>query len=337
MKRALVIGGTGFLGLALVEALQAAGVEVTVTRRRHSITLFTEKLGVRWTEGDLDRPESLGPAMDGFTHVFLAGAHYPRYSTARDESIARGVAQVRNASEAARACGARLIYTSSIASLAVRSDGGASDETDIPVNAPTESVYRAVKWSMERELERQVAMGLDAVTLLPGGCLGPGDARLGTGGLMVGTVRGALPWMVDGWVHVVDVRDVAQAQLRAAQRAEVGARFVLSGHERKLSELLEHVAQRFGGRLPVEQVDVETARLRADIEEREAEPKKGRVSMPRELVDIIAWGAPLSSARAAERLGFVPRPLDETLDDAYAWFQRMKYVPRSGQEASRPA
>jgi dihydroflavonol-4-reductase len=187
---------------------------------------------------------------------------------------------------------------------------------------------------MERELERQVALGLDAVTVLPGGCLGPGDARLGTGGLLVGTVRGALPWMVDGRVHVVDVRDVAQAHLRAAQAADAGARFVLSGHEHKLSELLERVARRFGGRAPAERLDAEAGRQRADAEERAAEPTKGRVPMPRELVDIINWGVPLSSARAAAQLGFAPRPLNETLDDAHAWFQRMKYVPREGQEVS---
>jgi len=334
MKRALVIGGTGFLGLALIDALIDAGVEVTVTRRRHSITLFAGRRGVKWLEADLDQPESVAQVVRGFEHIFLTGGYYPRYSTDREASIARGVAQIRAAAEAVHAEGARLIYTSSIATLAPRTDGLASSEQDIPADAPPESVYRAVKWSMERELERHVSAGLDAVTLLPGGCLGPGDARMGTGGLLVGTVRSMLPWMIDGRVHVVDVRDVAQAQLRAALEAEPGARYVLSGHDRRLSQLLEEVAQRYGGSPPPERLDAEAARTRADAEELAAEPKKQRVPMPRELVDIIAWGIPLTSARAASELGFAPRPLNETLDDAYAWFQRMKYVPRDGQEVS---
>lgn len=335
MKRALVVGGTGFLGLALVDALQRAGVEVTVTRRRHSITLFADRLGVQWRQADLDDPSSLRDALQGFEIVFLTGGYYPRYSTDRDGSIARGVRQIRHAAEAARAAGARLVYTSSIATLGPRSDGRPSTEDDVPSAIPAESVYRATKWAMERELERHIAEGLDAVTLLPGGCLGPGDARLGTGGLFVGTVRGALPWMVDGRVHVVDVRDVAAATLRAARVAPPGARYVLSGHERRLSELLSAVALRYGGRAPPERLDVEAARARADAEERAAQPRKQRVPMPRELVDIIAWGIPLSSARAEEELGFAPRPLRQTLDDAHAWFQRMKYVPPSAQEASR--
>ncbi len=334
MKRALVIGGTGFLGLALVDTLIEAGVEVTVTRRRHSITLFAGRRGVAWREADLDQPESLREAMQGFELVFLTGGHYPRYSTQREASIERGVAQIRAAAEAARGVGARLVYTSSIATLAGRDDGPSSED-DVPDSMPEESVYRATKWAMERELERQQAQGLDAVTLLPGGCLGPGDARLGTGGLLVGTVRSMLPWMIDGRVHVVDVRDVALAQLRAAEGAAAGARFVLSGHERRLSDLLQEVATRFGGQPPRERLEPDEARQRADREEREAEPKKARVPMPRELVDIIAWGIPLSSARAEAELGFSPRPLNDTLDDAHAWFQRMKYVPRDGQEVSR--
>lgn len=331
MKRALVIGGTGFLGLAVVDALLADGVEVTVTRRKRSITLFAGKRPVDWREADLDDAESLREAVRGFSHVFLVGGHYPRYSLDREDALTRGVGQLRAAARAAAAEGARLIYTSSIASLARRADGSDSDEEDVPEEAPNESIYRALKWSMERELERHVERGLDAVTLLPGGCLGPGDARLGTGGLLVGTVRGALPWMVDGRVHVVDVRDVARAHVRAARVAERGDRFILSGHARTLSELLREVAARFGGHVPSEWLDVNAARARATAEEREAAPVKGRVPMPRELVDIVAWGAPLTSRRAERALGFSPRPLGRTLDDAYAWFARMKYVPERGQ------
>ncbi|NOY90270.1 MAG: hypothetical protein GXP55_03600, partial [Deltaproteobacteria bacterium] len=101
------------------------------------------------------------------------------------------------------------------------------------------------------------------------------------------------------------------------------------------SDLLQEVATRFGGQPPRERLGPDEARRRADREEREAEPKKARVPMPRELVDIIAWGISLSSARAEAELGFLPRPLNDTLDDAHAWFQRMKYVPRDGQEVSQ--
>ncbi len=332
MRRALVVGGTGFLGVALIDELLARGVEVTVTRRRRSITLAVGKRPVRWVEADLDEPASLRRAMAGQDVVFLAGAYYPRYSLDREEAIRRGVAQVEAAARAARDEGVRLVYTSSLATLARREDERPSTEQDVPSAMPSESVYRAAKWAMERRLEQFVGDGLDGVTLLPGGFVGPGDLRLGTGGLMVAVIRGALPWAVDGRVHLVDVRDVARAHAEAALRAAPGERLLLAGHERRLSELLGWLVERFGGRPPAEWLTPEAARERALAEERAAAPRKQRVPFPRELVDIVCWGAPLDDERARRRLGLRLRPLEESLEEAHAWFRRVGYLPRAPEE-----
>ena len=332
MRRALVVGGTGFLGVALVDELLARGVEVTVTRRRRSITLAVGKRPVRWVGADLDEPASLRSAMAGQDVVFLAGAHYPRYSLDGETAIRRGVAQVEAAARAARDEGVRLVYTSSLATLARREDGRPSTERDVPSTIPTESVYRAAKWAMERGLEQCVEEGLDAGTLRPGGFVGPGDRRLGTGGLMVAVIRGELPWAVDGRVHLVDVRDVARAHVEAALRADRGERLLLGGHARQLSELLGWLVERFGGRMPAQWLTPEAARQRASAEERAAAPHKRRVSFPRELVDIVCWGAPLDDARARRRLGLRLRPLEESLEEAHAWFRRVGYLPRASDE-----
>ncbi len=58
--------------------------------------------------------------------------------------------------------------------------------------------------------------GLPAVTMITGGCIGPGDVRVGTGSVIVGVVRGLLTWWVDGTVNLVDIGDVVGAHLLAA-------------------------------------------------------------------------------------------------------------------------
>lgn len=110
--RALVIGGTGFLGLNVVDELLAAGHEVRVTRRKRSITALVRRRPVTLVEASLDAPEELERAMDGCDVVFLAGAHYPRYSLDVHASLEEGVRGVTNACRAARAAGTRLVYTS---------------------------------------------------------------------------------------------------------------------------------------------------------------------------------------------------------------------------------
>jgi dihydroflavonol-4-reductase len=221
-----------------------------------------------------------------------------------------------------------LVYTSSIATLGPAPPGRLADERDVARAAPEDSVYRAVKWEMEQELEGWMSRGLSASIMLAGGCLGPWDLRLGTGGVLVALARGELPWWVDGWASLVDVDDVARAHVEAAlQRAH--GRFCLSGHDLWVRDLLSMVAARWGGRVPGPPLSPEAARARADAEEQEAAAQRLRVPVPRELVDMALAGQPVSSRRAARELGFAPRPLEETLDRAHAFYVRCRLLRRN--------
>jgi dihydroflavonol-4-reductase len=327
--RALVIGGTGFIGLNLVDELLAQGAQVRVTRRKRSATILLQGRSVELVDASLEEPEKLSRAMSGCDVVFLAGAYYPRYSIDLEASLAEGVRGVRATCAAALASGIRrLVYTSTIATLAPAPAGRPADERDIATEMPTGSVYRAVKWAMEREVDLARRRGLDAVTMLPGGCIGPWDVRLGTGSVIVGVVRGLLPWWVDGIVNLVDVGDVARAHVAAASRATVD-RYCLPGHDVRVGWLLRHVAARYGGQAPERQLMAEEARVQAEADEREAAPKRRRVAVPRELVDMATTGQRVSGARARTQLGIEPSPLDESLDRAHAWFLRHGYVPKS--------
>jgi dihydroflavonol-4-reductase len=327
VKRALVIGATGFIGVNVVDALLAEGVQVRVTTRPGSATLLLRKRKVERAPASLEEPEALRRAMDGCDTVFLTGAYYPRYSLDLADAIAQGVPGVKNACDAALAAGVeRFVYTSTIATLGAAPAGRIADERDVMPSMPEDSVYRAVKWAMEQEVEAACDRGLPVVSLLPGGCIGPNDVRVGSGAFIVGVVRGALPWMVNGTVNIVDVGDVALAHVRAAH-AQPRSRYCLGGHDIQIRTLLERVASRFGGQVPTLELEAEEARNRAEADERAAAPKRERVAVPREMVDLITSGQAVSNARAERDLGIAFTPLDDALDRAHAWFSRLKLVP----------
>ena len=325
--RALVIGGCGFLGINIVEELLRRHVPVRVTRRKKTATFLLRKYPVEFVDGSLEDPEALRRAMEGCDVVYLAGAYYPRYSIDLAGSLDEGVRGVKNACDAALVAGVRrLVYTSTIATLDRAPEGRDADERDIPLAMPEGSVYRAVKWAMEREVDAAKTRGLDVVTLLPGGCIGPGDIRLGTGSIIVGTVRGRLPWWVDGTVNLIDVGDVARAHAAAASPVAHG-RYCLGGHDIRVHALLKRIADRFGGVVPERELSADEARTQSDADEREAAPRRERVPIPRELVDMAATGQAVSMQRAFDELGIELASLDDALDRAYAWFVRYQFIP----------
>lgn len=310
----------------IVGALLARGAQVRATYRRTAGAILLRRFGVEQVGARIEEPDSVCRAMDGCEAVFFVAGHYPRYSLDLDASVREGVHGVRVACEAARSAGVeRLVYTSSVATLAPAPPGRPADERDVLGTMPTDSVYRATKWAMEAETQEQCARGLDVVTMLPGGCLGPWDVRIGTGGFLVATIRGVLPFWVDGVVNMVDVADVAEAHV-AALGSTASARWCVAGHDVQVRSLLATVITRYGGTLPIE-LSAEDARERAERDERQAASSKGRVVLPREIVDLVTSGQPVSSARAEAALGIRFRPLENSLDRAHEWFVRSRLLP----------
>lgn len=334
-ESALVLGASGFVGINLADALRAAGHRVVGSYRARVTPFFLRARVDETVRADLADRGALRAAMRGRSAVFHAAGHYPRYSLDRDASVQTALTEMRNVLEVAQEMGVRrVVYTSSIATLE-RREGRAADEDAMEHHCPADSVYRAVKWHMECAALDARHEGLDVIILRPGGCLGPWDMRAGTGALVIAVIRKMLTWRVDGFVHLVDVRDVARAHV-AALRAPAHGCYNLAGHGVTVASLLRRIAARYGGEVPEEALGPEAARARAEADEREAAPSRSRVTIPREMVDIALCGGAVTDAHARRELGFNPRALDEALDASVTWFRRTGHLPRVSSEIPIP-
>ena len=324
MKRALVIGGTGVIGLHVVDALLAAGWAVRTTRRRSSPTLLLRRRSVEMVYADLDDYASLEAAMRDVDAVFLTAARYPRYSIMTAEDVERAALQVRNVCIASARMGAgRLVYASSIAVL--RPGRSPATERDVGLPQWTEGAYPTMKKAIEVEIDRARDAGVDVVSLLLGGCIGPWDLRLGTNGFVAALLHGAVTHWVDGIIHLVAVEDAARAHVAALDGP--GARYIVAGRTLTVGQLIDTMVRRFDAPPPGPPTGLVEMRALADASEAAAAPRRLRVPVPREFVDIAAIGRPVSTDLAERELGMKWTPLDDALDATVAWLVRHRYVP----------
>ena len=180
MKRALVTGGGGFLGIHIVRELVAAGVEtISLSRGPHPAL---EELGVRHVRADLRDAAALSSAFEGHETVFHTAAKAGVSGPASEYEAINHVG-TRHALEAALAAGVqRFVHTSSPSVIFDGTDHRNAGR-DLPFPARFLAAYPRSKAAAERlVLEangRPSGTGhLATCALRPHLIFGPGDPHI---------------------------------------------------------------------------------------------------------------------------------------------------------------
>ncbi|MBI5671540.1 MAG: NAD-dependent epimerase/dehydratase family protein [Chloroflexi bacterium] len=250
--KALVTGGTGFVGSHLVRALNAAGHSVRVLHRPSSRLDALAGAGYESVLGDILDDNSLRAACDGCDWVFhvAAVADYWRADVAR--LMKANVEGTRLVLHAAHVAGVkRVVFTSSAAAVGIRADGQPADES-VPFNLPPKRFpYGYSKVLAEQEVREAVATGQDAVIVNPVIVMGPGDLNMISGSYITQVKRfGPLVPVTSGGISVIDVRDVARMHLAAAERGRTGERYILGVANYTHRDWLALIADVVGVRRP---------------------------------------------------------------------------------------
>ncbi len=130
-----------------------------------------------------------------------------------------------------------------------------------------------------------------------------------------------LPGLVVGGFDWVDVRDVVDGALAAAEKAPRGARYLLSGKWRPVPEMAKMVEEVTGRRAPRMVTPMWLARGVAPFAVGFARLTGRRPLFTPASLQALRDHRHISYGRAERDLGYAPRPLEQTLRDTFDWFR----------------
>ena len=321
--KALVTGATGFVGAAVARALGAAGWQVRVLVRGGSDRGNLQQLAVEVAEGDLADVVSLERALEGCAGLFHAAADYRLGARDPKPLYRTNVDGTRNILNAARAAGvARIVYTSSVATMGIPRDGTPGDENTPVTLSNMIGHYKRSKYLAEQVVRDAAVMGMSVVIVNPSTPVGPGDIKpTPTGQLVLDAASGRMPAYVDTGLNIVHVDDVAAGHLLAFERGRVGERYILGGEDMTLQAILAQIAGLVGRKPPRIRLPYAAVLPIAYLAEGFAKVsgRSGRVTL--EGVRMSRKRMFFSSAKAVSELGYRYRPSQQAFEDALRWFR----------------
>ena len=319
----VVVGASGHLGNILTREIANRGMEVRPIFR--TPPPFELPAGV---EPYLCALESVSPMVDAFRGadtVFHTAALVAIGINAYKKLFHVNVEITRMVIDACIEAGVRrLVFTGSIEAFDLLSGDYPITETSPILPDHTVMPYGKSKAIGVLEVEEAVKRkGLDAVTVFPTGFIGPYDYRNSPMTSMVADfLRGRIPVSLSGGFDFVDVRDVAAGMITAAAKGRPGERYLLPGRFVTVSEIFRLLEEISGRKAPRITLPPNLAPVLGFFAEIFYALSRKQPRYTRSSLKILSLGVRASGKLAAERLGYSPRPLKQTLSDTVEWVRR---------------
>lgn len=333
--KCFVTGASGFIGSNLVHELLARGHRVKALLRPGAEDRGLLGLKFERVTGDIMDWRWLEREMEGCHWCFHLAASYHLWLRHYAPMYQVNVEGTRSVLEAAGRAGCdKIIYTSTAGCIGLpKASKGKiipATESEIVPDDQLTCDYKRSKFQAEAvaaELFRKE--GLPIIIVNPTAPVGPGDAKpTPTGQIIVDFLNRRLPAYLDTGLNWVHVRDVAIGHILAAEKGQIGHRYILGNQQGNwtMKQTLAALEKITG--LPAAKIRIphwlaghiaEVSEYIAFFTGKAPQATLAGVGMARHKM----W---FDSGKAIRELGLPQTPPEQAFADAVGWFRANGYV-----------
>jgi dihydroflavonol-4-reductase len=255
-------------------------------------------------------------------------AHYSLWTPHPQELYAINVEGTVNLLQTALELGvAKVVYTSSVATVGRFADGTPGDET--LWLSPDEAIghYKRSKIVAEQRALAFCRDGLPVVIVNPTAPIGPWDVKpTPTGKIIVDFLQRRLPAYLDTGLNLIDVRDVARGHLLAAQYGRIGERYILGCQNMTLRNILRLLAQVSGLPAPRIRIPYRVALAAGYVNEWVSHRTGKPPFVPLTGVRMARHPMYFTAQKAVRELGLPQSSIEQAMQQAVQWFRAHEYA-----------
>ena len=318
MPVAFVTGGTGFLGLNLIEQLLAESWEVVALHRPTSNLKHLRGKDIQLVQGSITEPNSLMTIFpENVDAVFHVAGNTNMWSRRNHIQTRDNVEGTHNIVAAAlKRQAKRFIHTSSTAAYGHHQQRIVEETQSNAIHSPMN--YHRTKYFAEMEVRKGIEQGLDALMINPCNIIGPYDYQ-NWSQLFTLIDRQKLPGVPLSTQTFCHVREVAKAHITAFYRGKKGENYILGGVEVDYLSLAQAIGNMLGKPTPNRTTPIWILKLLGRVSLWGSYITGKEPDITPEKVILITDQILCNSQKAENELDYHSVPLKNMLDDCYQW------------------
>ncbi len=322
---ALVTGGGGRLGNVLVRRLLERGEKVRVLEPG-GLPESLRGLDIDFSSGSVLDAGDVAHAVDGTGVVYHLAAKIDLSPKKDPMMYSINVEGTRKVVDACLARKLRLVHTSSHHALEREPlDEPLTEDKPLALNEKCE--YHRSKAIGETIVLDACQRGLDAVIVNPGSMIGPHDYGPSMiGAALIDMYLGRVPVLLDLLSDYVDVRDVADGMISAAQRGRRGERYFLTGDVIPIMEMASLYGEITGVKMPARALPLWVGWALLPISLLGSAITNKEPFLTADMLRASVSNEVVSHDKAHRELEYTIRTLRESLTDAVAWYRERGWL-----------